>query len=98
MLNKSNVVVKIIDSNIERSLLHPGLLKFRRKLDKLKAIDFNAISLSTNDFYTLYTTLSHNLLQIQDKLIDLIEITFQNEGSPYLACNHRNLFFTSEKP
>ena len=32
------------------------------------------------------------------KLIDLIEKTFQREGSPYLACNDRNAFFTSEKP
>ena len=38
----------------------------------------------------------HNL--IKDKLIDLIEITFQREGSPFLACNDRNAFFTSEKP
>ena len=54
-------------------------------LDKLKARDFNATSLSTYDFSTLYTTLPHNL--IKDKLIDLIERTFQREGSPYLACN-----------
>ena len=47
-------------------------------------------SLSTYDFSTLYTTLTHNL--IKDKLIDLIEITFQKEGSPYLACNERNAF------
>ena len=53
-------------------------------LDKLKATDFNATSLSTYDFSTLYTTLPHNL--IKDKLIDLIERTFQREGSPYLAC------------
>ena len=65
-------------------------------LDKLKARDFNATSLSTYDFYTLYTTLPHNL--IKDKLIDLSERTFQREGSPYLACNDRNAFFTSEKP
>ena len=65
-------------------------------LDKLKARDFNATSLSTYDFSTLYTTLPHNL--IEDKLIDLIERTFQREGSPYLACNDRNAFFTSEKP
>ena len=39
-------------------------------LDKLKARDFNATSLSTHDFSTLYTTLPHNL--IKDKLIDLI--------------------------
>ena len=30
-------------------------------LDKLKARDFNATSLSTYDFSTLYTTLSHKL-------------------------------------
>ena len=52
--------------------------------------------MSTDDFSTLYTTLPHNL--IKDKLIDLIERTFQREGSPYLACNDRNAFFTSGKP
>ena len=65
-------------------------------LDKLKARDFNATSLFTYDFSTLYTTLPHNL--IKDKLIDLIGRTFQREGSPYLACNNRNAFCTSEKP
>ena len=65
-------------------------------LDRLKARNFNATSLSTYDFSTLYTTLPHNL--IKDKLIDLIESTFQREGSPYLACSDRNAFFTSEKP
>ena len=35
---------------------------------------------------------------IKDKLIDLIERAFQREGSPYLACNDRNAFSTSEKP
>ena len=58
-------------------------------LDKLKARDFNATSLSTYDFSTLYTTLPHNL--IKDKLIELIEITFQRKGSPYLACYDRNV-------
>ena len=52
-------------------------------------------SLSNYDVSTLYTTLPHNL--IKDKLLDLIERTFQREGSPYLACNDRNAFFTSEK-
>ena len=52
-------------------------------------------SLSTYDFSTLYTTLPHNL--IKEKLIDLIERTFQREGSLYLACNDRNAFFTSEE-
>ena len=60
-------------------------------LDKLKARDFNATSLSTYDFSTLYTTLPHNL--IKDKLFDLIERTFQRKGSPYLACSDRNAFY-----
>ena len=42
----------------------------------------------------LYTTLPNNL--IIDKLIDLIEKTLQRESSPYLSCNDRNAFFTSE--
>ena len=59
-------------------------------LDKLKARDFNATSLSTFDFSTLYTTLPHNL--IKDKLI---ERAFQREGSPSLACNDRNAFLNA---
>ena len=51
--------------------------------------------MSTYIFSTLYTTLPHNF--IKDKLIDLIERTFQREGSPYLARNDRNAFFTSGK-
>ena len=43
---------------------------------------------------TLYTTLPHNL--IKDKLVDLIERTFQRECSLYIACNDRNAFFTSD--
>ena len=35
---------------------------------------------------------------MKDKLIDLIKRTFNREGSPYLVCNDRNAFFTSEKP
>ena len=52
--------------------------------------------MSTYDFSTLYTTLPYNL--IKDKLIDLIDRTFKRAGSPYLAYNDRNVFFTSEKP
>ena len=63
-------------------------------LNKLKSQGFCASSLSTYDFSTLYTTLPHNL--IQDKLVDLIERTFQREGSLYIACNDRNAFFTSD--
>ena len=55
---------------------------------------FRASSLSTYDFSTLYTTLPHNL--IKDKLVDLIERTFQREGSLYIACNDMNALFTSD--
>ena len=65
-------------------------------MNKLKARDFNATSLSTYDFSALNTTLPHNL--IKDKLIDLIERNFNRECSLCLACNDRNAFFTSEKP
>ena len=60
----------------------------REALDKLKARDFNATSLSTYEFSTLSTTLPHNL--IKDKLNDLVERTFQRKGVPYIACNDRN--------
>ena len=53
-------------------------------------------SLSTYYFSTLYINLSHNL--IKDKFIDLIERTFQSDGSPYVACNDKNAVFTSEQP
>ena len=58
---------------------------------------FRATSLSTYDFSTLYTTLSHNL--IKEKLLDLIERAFKkifkNEGTLYLVCNDKKAFFTS---
>ena len=63
-------------------------------LNKLRSRGFLATSLSTYDFSTLYTTLPHNL--IKEKLINLIEWTFKREGSPYIACNERQAFFTSE--
>ena len=68
-----------------------GLSKKGEILDKIKASDFNATSLSTYDFSTLYTTVPYNL--IKDKLIDLNERTFQREDSPYLAYNDRNAIF-----
>ena len=52
--------------------------------------------MSTYDFSTLYTTLPHNL--IKEKLTNLIEQTFNREGSLYFACNDKNAFFTSEQP
>ena len=54
-------------------------------LNKLKSRGFRATSLSTYDFSTLYTTLPDNL--IKEKLINLIEWTFEREGSSYIACN-----------
>ena len=65
-------------------------------LDKLKAGDFNATSLSTYDFSTLYTTLPHNL--VGDGLVGLVGGAFQREGSPCLACGDRGAFFASEEP
>ena len=58
-------------------------------LNKLKSRGFRATSLSTYDLSTLYITLPYNL--IKDKLVDLIEKTFQREGSLYIACNDRML-------
>ena len=65
-----------------------------RYLNKLKSRGFLASSLSSYDFSTLYTTLPHNL--IKDKLVDLIDRTFQRESSLYIACNNKNAFYTSD--
>ena len=63
-------------------------------LNKLKSRGFRVSSLFTYDFFTLYTTLPHNL--IKNKPVDLIEKNFQREGALYIACNDRNAFFTSD--
>ena len=60
-------------------------------LNKLFSRGFLASGLSTYDFSTLYTTLPHNL--IKEKLTELIEQTFNREGSLYLACNDKNAYF-----
>ena len=90
-------VIKYCEMEYERSgkNLFLSIKNSDKILDKLKARYFNAASLSNYDFSSLYTTLPQNL--IKDKLIDLIERTFNREGSPHLACNDRNTFFTSEK-
>ena len=62
----------------------------------MKSRGFLASGLSTYDFSTLYTALPYNL--IQEKITELIEQTFNREGSLYLACNDKNAFFTSEQP
>ena len=56
-------------------------------LDKLKSRGFRESSLSTYDFSP------HSL--IKKKLINLIETTFQREGTLYLACNDKIAFFNS---
>ena len=60
-------------------------------LNKLKSRGFQTSGLSTYDFSTLYTTLPHNL--IEEKLTEVIEHTFNREGSLYLACDDKNAFF-----
>ena len=66
-------------------------------LSKLKCRGFRETSLSTYEFSTLYTTLTHNL--IKENLLDLIEWTFKRAlkhyGSLSLSCNDRKVFFTS---
>ena len=44
--------------------------------------------------FTLFTP--HNV--IKDKLTNLIERTFQGEGSPNLACNDRSVFYFGKNP
>ena len=64
-------------------------------LSKLKDIGYQATSLSTYDFSTLYTTLPYNL--IKEKILDLIERTFyKKEGELYLTCNDKKAFFNSK--
>ena len=60
-------------------------------LSKLKDIGYQATSLSTYDFSTLYTTLPHNL--IKETLLDLIERTFsEKDGKLYLTCSDKKAF------
>ena len=73
-----------------------GLKNLGEIPNKLKSRGFLASCLSTYDLSTPYTTLPHNL--IKEKLIELIEQTFNREGSLHLACNDKNAFFTSEQP
>ena len=91
-------VKNMLSSTVKRYMrdlvkIYFGLLKIQVKfwINLKLVISMRPVCLI--DFSTLYTTLPHNL--IKDKLIDLIERTFNREGSPYLACNDRNTFFTS---
>ena len=106
-----NHVIRYCEKVYERSgkYLFGSIKNSGEVLNKLKSRGFHATSLSTYDFSTLYTTLPHNLIKeklyttlphnlIKEKLINLIEWTFKREGSPYIACNERQAFFTSEDP
>ena len=59
-----------------------------------KSVKFQGDMLNFCDFIQVFVfTTNHHL---KDKLVDLIEKTFQREGSLYIACNDRNAFFTSD--
>ena len=86
-----NHVIRYCENVYERSgkNLFWSIKNSGEVLNKLKSRGFRATSLSTYDFSTLYTTLPHNL--IKEKLINLIEWSFKSEGSPYIACNERQV-------
>ena len=46
---------------------------------------------------TTQENITHKRAQ-RSALYQQVTIMLQREGSPYLACNDRNAFFTSEKP
>ena len=89
-------VIKYCETVYERSgknMFWP-IKKSSEVLSRLKDIGYQATSLSTYDFSTLYTTLPQT--QIKEKLLDLIERTFyKKEGKLYLASNNKKAFFTS---
>ena len=92
-----NHVIKYCTTVYERNgkILFWSIKNSGEILNKLKSRGFLVSGLSTYYFSTLYTTLPHNL--IKEKLTELIEQTFNREGSLYLACNDKNAFFTSEQ-
>lgn len=62
-------------------------------LTKLQHKHYQADTISTYDFSTLYTTLPHDLIKV--KLTNLIQKTFARENRTYLACNEKRAFFTA---
>ena len=84
-LNIAQLFMKEMVKKLFWSIINSGEI-----LNKLKSRGFLASGLSTYDFSTLYTALPHNL--IKEKLTELIEQTFNREGSLYLACNDENVF------
>ena len=63
-------------------------------LGGLRSRGFRASGLSACGFSTLYTTLPHSL--VEDRLVYLIERTFQRESSLYIACSDGGAFFASD--
>ena len=84
--------IKIFTTVYERSdrylwsIKNPGEI-----LNKLNSKGLLASSWSTYDFLTLYTALPYN--RIKEKLTELIEKSFNMEGSLYLACNENCAYF-----
>ena len=76
-----NHIVKYCENVYERSGKNPfwSIKNSCEVLNKLKSRGFRAPSLSTYDFFTLYTTLPHNLIKDKLHVVDLIEKTFQRE-------------------
>ena len=64
-------------------------------LNKLKTKGFQASTISTYDFSTLYTTLPHNL--IRNQLVDLIENTLDVKKFFIWPAMNNVLFFASEE-
>ena len=91
-----NQVIKYCEKVYERSgkNLFRSIKNSCEVKNKLKSRGFRASSLSSYDSSTLYTTLPHNL--IKEKLEDLIKRFFQTEGSLYIECCDRHVFFTSD--
>ena len=94
----TNHVIKYCTTVYERNgkKLFWSIKNSGETLNKLKSRGFLASGLSTYDFSTLYTTLPNNL--VKEILTELIEQTFNREGSLYLACNDKNALFTFEHP
>ena len=88
-----NHVIRSCEKLYERSVknLFWSIKNSGEVLNKLKSIPCDQF-LNLWIFLTLYH-FAHIL--IKEKLTNLIEWTFKREGSPYLACNERQAFFTS---
>ena len=63
-------------------------------LDNLKSGRFCARLVYPYTILTLFITLPHNL--IKKKIINLVETTFDRQGTLYLACDDKIALFTSD--